>query len=192
MSSAAVFCSVRKPRLSKGHISRELSNIVLPNWAKYWRKDVRSVKTRVFRRWSVLFVHRTRALVDSGSWIVLIYNGFTCAYHVQYHSTFYQNKTAVVPLPAHTSDRLQPLDVIVSDPLKQFANTAIDTAMKKSQARTTRLANLGELEVWEAIVGVYRRSLTKENILSRFPGSDLQPLNVSPFTRLMSWVFEIF
>lgn len=46
---------------------------------------------------------------------------------------FFKNMIAVIRSPAHTSDRLQPLDLSVFGPLKHFPNTAIEDVSRDHQ-----------------------------------------------------------
>lgn len=115
---AVVFKGAREPFLSD-HVSRtRVSQIVPPTWACFWRKELGSVATRVFNLWVKRFVSVVRSNETPKEWKLLFNDG------LRSHMTAYaikilkEAKIAVVALPAHTSDRLQPLDVIVFGPMK--------------------------------------------------------------------------
>lgn len=76
-------------------------------------------------------------------------------------------------LPAHTSHFLQPLDVVVFQPLKHFHAKAVDDATRRG------CSSFDKVEFLHAIDGIRKNTFKRNTILSAFRLTGLVPFNPS-------------
>jgi len=91
--------------------------------------------------------------------------------------TFFAARVVVIALPAHTSDRLQPLDVCVFGPWKHYSNQKVRELAEHGAHNTEALATLKGYDVVKAIIDGYDKSFNVANIVDGFNVSGL-PLNL--------------
>lgn len=84
-----------------------------------------------------------------------------------------ENKIVVMALPAHTLDRLQPLDVSVFGSLKKAVNQFFDKCTKKYSNCFPDGAMLSALNVLSFIVYGYSAAMKSENIVFGLKKSEL-------------------
>lgn len=89
------------------------------------------------------------------------------------------NKIGFMALPAHTSDRLKPLDVSVFGLFKNAANYFVDECTKRYSDCSLNFAMLSAQNVLSSIVYGYSAAMTSENIVSRFKNAGLFYLHAS-------------
>lgn len=90
---------------------------------------------------------------------------------------FEKNCIAVMALPAHTSDRLQPLDVSVFCPFKHGSNKSVDERVRSSSIVSGGGVRFGGLDVRRCIHSGYQSSFTANNIESGFKKTGLWPFD---------------
>lgn len=122
---AVVFKGGREPSLSNGIVPRQVSNDVPESWRAFWRKEVALFDFYLFVQWACALIPLARAQVNAGEWIVLLYDALRVHVTCEVINALHMNCIAVVAMPAHTSDRMQPLDVSVFGPFKSFANRTV-------------------------------------------------------------------
>lgn len=179
VSPAVVFRGEREPHLSSATQSKRVSDICPPPWCVYWRKDIASMDTQIFRKWVKEFVPKARAKVNQEEWIVLFYDGFRAHMASDVIDVLAKRKIAVMALPSHTSDRLQPLDLTIFGPMKHYSNLALDSLVQKFVSLPGGGLRIGGLYVWECIQEGYEKAMTTSNIMSGFRRSGLWPLDAS-------------
>lgn len=177
IAPAVVFRGEREPLLTSPTISRKASEVVKDPWLLFWRKDVASVDTGIFRRWIDNFIPLARAHVHSSEWIILYYDALRSHMSAGVVHKLAESKIAVMALPAHTSDRLQPLDVSVFSAFKHWTNKRIDERISHYATRFVGDKRFGGLDIWECILEGYNAALSSSNVVSGFAKSGLWPLD---------------
>lgn len=176
---AAVFKGVREPTLTEFLTPTKVSKLMPPGWNCFWRRDVASVDSNIFKKWAHKFVADVRARNDNERWMILFYDA--CRSHMTTAAidVFRAANIAVMALPAHTSDRLQPLDVSVFGPLRHFVNTSLTHMALEAKTLYRTQQKLSGGEVWRAIVAGHAKAFTPNNIKSGFLKCGLWPLNIN-------------
>lgn len=131
----------------------------------------------LFEMWIRKFIAHINSVRVGDKWYVLFYDAHRAHMTSAVIENLYRNKIAVMALPAHTSDRIQPLDVCVFRPFKHFVNEAFT----KKAAELRRLIH-GEIRlsgdhVWDGIYEGYTRGVVVSNVRSGFAKSGLWPLH---------------
>lgn len=88
-----------------------------------------------------------------------------------------ENGVHLLTFPPHCSHRLQPLDVGVYGPFKNYYNTAAAAWMTSNPGKTISIYTVPEL-----VKSSFNRSMTRNNILSSFEKSGIHPLNPEIFS----------
>ena len=106
-----------------------------------------------------------------GAYRLLILDG-----HESHHSTDFEvyckeNNIVTLCMPAHSSHRLQPLDVGCFGPLKAAYSRQIEKLMK------LHFTHISKVEFFHAFHAAFLASITKANILGGFKGFGIRPLN---------------
>lgn len=83
----------------------------------------------------------------------------------------------IVTFPPHTSHKLQPLDLSVYSPLKNYYNQAVETWLYNHKGNTFDI-----YAVAEALGAAYPKAFTPSNILSGFRKSGICPFDPDIFT----------
>lgn len=172
-----VFKGVREPTLSSGAMSARVTQLVKEPWSVYWRRDTASVDSYIFGRWIDRFIAAVRTDVDSNDWAVLFYDALRAHMTSTVVEKLYKEKVAVVALPAHTSDRMQPLDVSVFGPMKQYTVKHLSQRSLEMERQIPGEYKLTGIELLDAILHGYEKSITIANITSGFQKSGIWPLN---------------
>lgn len=160
---AVVVQGKREPTLSDFGSVKKVTDVVYKSWKVYWRSENASVETVIFPKWVHDFIPRARERIADGEWIVLFYNVLRAHMTCEVINLFNNNMIAVMELPAHTSDHLQPLDVSVFGPLKHYVNQFIEEACAEARKVCVR-ASLDGIPVWDAIYKGYGKALAEKNV----------------------------
>jgi len=174
---APIFRGLREPFLSTGCYSRKVSELMPQGWKAFWRKDVASVDSAIFYSWSTEFIKEVRSKYGEQDWLILFWDGYRAHMTYRVINMFRANKVAVIALPAHSSDRTQPLDVSVFGPFKHYANLAVAKRAKEQTVVDKRFEKLARMDIREAIVSAFGSAFTAKNIFSGFKMSGLWPCN---------------
>lgn len=131
--------------------------------------------TTIFSRWIDVFISAAGANMED-EWIVLLYHTLRLHMTVSVIERLVK-KIAVIALPAHTSDRVHPLDVSVFGPMKHYNNKSVRKITLDGQRKISGQYKLKGLNMWAAIIDGFQKSVTKKNIASGFEKSGLWSLN---------------
>ena len=120
--------------------------------------------------WVQHFDQHTKGCMK-GTYRLVILDG-----HESHHSTEFEiyckeNNIVTLCMPAHSSHRLQPLDVGCFGPLKTAYSHQIERLMK------LHFTHISKVEFFHAFHAAFLASITKSNILGEFRGSGLVPLD---------------
>lgn len=88
-----------------------------------------------------------------------------------------ENNVTLLTLPPHCSHKLQPLDVAVYGPFKNYFNAAAESLMLRQPGKPIQIYDLPELSK-EAI----EKAFTPSNIISGFKCTGIYPFNENTFT----------
>jgi DDE superfamily endonuclease/Tc5 transposase DNA-binding domain len=118
--------------------------------------------------WIAHFDEHTR-LKTIGAFRLLILDGFTS--HIEYEFIQFCNTKKIIPftLPPHTSHLLQPLDVVVFQPLKHFHAEAIDQAVRTGDT------TFSKIEFLAAFKGFHSEAFKRSTIISAFRATGIVP-----------------
>lgn len=123
--AVATFVCECGPALSKGAICAKVKDEISPLWKVYYRKSKKYFETFLFTKWARNFISVARFHVADNKRTVLFYD-YSRSYMTSIAvKEFCRNRIAVIASPAHTSDRLQPLDVSVFGTLYSYVNPAL-------------------------------------------------------------------
>ena len=102
---------------------------------------------------------------------LLLLDGYG-SHHTREFIRFCDNN-GIIPfgLPPHTTHYLQPLDVVVFQPLKHYHAKAVDIVVREG------CTNITKLEFLSFIQEVRRQAFKTETILSAFKKTGIQPFN---------------
>lgn len=173
----AGFRGVQEPSLSAGPVKTKVSDLVGPERKAFWRPKKANVNTKIFFEWVDVFISAARANIKEDEWIVLLYDALRLHMTGSVIERLVKRKIAVIALPAHTSDRVQPLDVSVFGQMKQYTNKSLSKMALDAQKKISGQYKLNGLNIWAAIMDAFKQSVKKENSASGFAKSGLWPLN---------------
>ena len=111
------------------------------------------------------------ALRQKGAWRLLIFDGHGSHLTYKFITYCWDNKIIPFGLPSHTSHILQPLDVVIFQPLKHYHKQQVEVA--------TRLGcdDFNKVEFLNAIQLIRRKTFTETTIKASFREAGLYPLN---------------
>ncbi|KAJ3551518.1 hypothetical protein NPX13_g11344 [Xylaria arbuscula] len=109
--------------------------------------------------------------------------------HESHHSTEFEvyckkNNIVTLCMPAHSSHRLQPLDVGCFGPLKAAYSRQIERLMK------LHFTHISKVDFFHAFHAAFLASITEANILGGFRGSGLVPLDPEHVISKLEVVFR--
>ena len=122
------------------------------------------------------FLPQAKARNTSGKTILLIYDGHKSHETIELRETAVQHEIQLYRLPAHTSHRLQPLDVGVFGPLQRAWQNRCAVAMDDSGEGITRQ------QVVKEYMMARTESFKETTILSAWKKSGIVPFNPGVFT----------
>lgn len=173
---AAVFKGVREPTLSD-YVSRiRVSELMPSGWVCFWRKEVASVDGNIFHKWVQKFVPIARRGREPNVWMLLFYDA--CRSHMTTKSiqALRDARIAVIALPAHTSDNLQPCDVSIFGPMRHYVNVNVTERVLQERRDGLTSKGLSGIAVWGAILEGHDKAVNCKNIQSGFAKSGLFPI----------------
>ena len=151
----------------------------------FYQREMPGVDSRIIYDWAQKFLEDTAELRKKSQYILLLTDGYGA--HVQFNTLqlMKENRVIVIAMPAHTSHRLQPLDVSVFSAYKSYIQKEIHTMAK---CKTI----LDAFDIAICIRNAYSSSHTTVNIVSGFYRSgawDEQLLDAT--IDLLRWLFSI-
>lgn len=131
-------------------------------------RDIPGVDTGIFIQWAKNFVAETVTLPSKFEYIVLLMDGY--AAHVSYEALaiLKKNNIVVVALPAHTTHRLQVLDMSVFSSFMNKVRELINDRSITNRGRNNDIYTLCEI-----ITKAYEESLSSSIIRHGFAGCGL-------------------
>lgn len=108
-----VFSGVRELCLSNYVLSQPVSSLMQTRWTAYWRREVASFNKKIFAKWIFIIVEWLRERFSADNMIVLFYEAVRSRMTSDVVKKLADRNIAVVALPVHSSDCLQPLDISV-------------------------------------------------------------------------------
>ncbi|KAJ8911107.1 hypothetical protein NQ315_003369 [Exocentrus adspersus] len=88
-----------------------------------------------------------------------------------------ENNVILLTLPPHSSHKLQPLDVSVCGPLKNYFNSAAESMMLRNPGKPIQIYDIPGLSK-----GALEKAFTPSNIVSGFKRTGIYPFNENTFT----------
>lgn len=159
--------------IENGNIVTQTYTTYLPRGACVaMRAEGGGIDIANFLSWAQLFVSSVKDLTSNGRKVLLTYDGYAAHMSLPVLQLFRTNNIVVYALPAHTSGKLQPLDVVAFSVYKRNLNNLI--------AKVVRADATDELDMFHfcAIMReAFYESFTRENIRASFKRSGMWPIN---------------
>ena len=127
----------------------------------------------VFYNWFCKFAER-----NTQRPLLLIMDGHSTHLNLKLIRKAREENITLLKLPAHTTDRLQPLDVCCFGPLKKIWDRTITDWSRRFQAR-----RIQKSEFITLVGNVWNRSFTPENILAGFKKCGIYPVDRTVYPR---------
>ena len=135
------------------------------------REDLAGVDKFSFERWAADFGIECKSLTALGQKVLLLYDGYRSHMSLKALEILKANNIIAYALPSHTSATAQPLDVSVFNSFKHF--------LRKSIKAATKSVDSTEYDLFDLCIFIrdaYERSFTRENILSSFSRTGVNPM----------------
>jgi hypothetical protein len=120
--------------------------------------------------WIQHFDSHTNSL-RKGAFRLLILDGYESHHSTEFELYAKEQKIITLYMPAHSSHRLQPLDVGCFGPLKTTYSRQIERLIK------LHITHITKVEFFNAFYAAFQQAITKSNAISDFRGSGLVPLD---------------
>ena len=132
----------------------------------FYQREVPGVDSDIIFDWAKKFVRETAHLRSKSEYLLLVIDAF--AGHVQFRTLNYfkENRVVVLAMPAHSSHRLQPLDVSVFSAYKSYMQREIH-----KYSRSKKVLDVFDVSI--CIRDAYSASHTTGNIVSGFRKSGI-------------------
>ncbi len=154
----------------------------LPSPCYMYMREIAGMDSDIFYSWAQHFVLETAHLRRGGQSLLLVVDGHGS--HIQYSTLqlLKDNNIFVAGLPAHTSHALQPLDVGVFGPMKEYFRQLLSTRT----IATAQGCRFDVFTVCELLSKAYNKALRRCNIMGGFKKSGLwvQELRGPDFSRI--------
>lgn len=175
--TAAVFLGIREPSISNRVSHTKVSKLIPEERVAFRRRDVASVDTFISNKLVTTFTGVVQKRRNPQKWIIYFYDALRS--HMSYYAieTIHAGNIAVLALPVHTSDRLQPLDLSIFGPWRHFAKAAVtNTAVEENRVygRDAKLSG-----VWDFILHSNNKAILESNMKSAFRNAGLFPYGYS-------------
>jgi hypothetical protein len=176
-SSFPFFYIFRGKRFGQNYIQRCEAGATMAMQPRAW------MTSYLFGAWVSRFIELVRA---SGSITpeyrhLLILDGHISHVSVEVVQEARRVGLDLLTLPSHTSHALQPLDVSVFKPFKQFFRQYRDYWMSKN---LNQPASKDTLAQWVSLS--FRKALTKSNIKAGFPSTGIWPFNAQAVDTMLA------
>jgi hypothetical protein len=114
-----------------------------------------------------------------GSKRLLLLDGYGSHHTIEFIGFCQDHSIIPFGLPPHTTHILQPLDVVVFQPLKHYHAKAIDLIIREGCINITKLEFLGYIQE------IRKQAFKRETILSAFRKTGIHPFNPQPVLQLV-------
>jgi len=138
------------------------------------RQENGGVNSEIFYSWATQFVKMAGDLTANNRKVLLIYDGYRSHMSLKVLNLFYANDIIAYALPAHTSGKTQPCDVVLFGCFKDELNKVMNSMLSP-----------GDVHVWDMLDfcsmlrEAYERSFTPVNIRASFRRAGVWPLDPS-------------
>lgn len=112
-----------------------------------------------FYEWAKVFIESVRDLTASGRKLLLTYDAYRAHTTLSVLELFKKNNIIVYALPAHTSGKTQPCDVVLFDAFK--------TALKETMTRLVEKEEYRDLDMFDycsILRDAYHKAFTRDSI----------------------------
>ena len=106
-----------------------------------------------------------------GTYRLLVLDGHESHHSVEFELYAKENNIVTLCMPAHSSHRLQPLDVGCFGPLKAAYSRQIEGLMK------VQITHVSKVEFFHAFYAAFQKAITTSNIQGGFRGAGIVPLD---------------
>lgn len=162
-----------------GHVVAETYADYLPRDAVIsTRADHGGVNADNFFQWATRFVAHIEDLTNGGRKVLLVLDAYRAHMTMRVLEYLDKNNVVVYALPAHTSGKTQPLDVVLFGSFKKHLNEGILLA-----ARRDRVDRFDTFEFCALLRSAFYAAFTRKNIIASFRRSGICPFDAS---RLLS------
>eukprot|EP00171_Calliarthron_tuberculosum_P002526 IDg2526t1 len=162
-----------------GHVVAETYAEYLPRNAVISTRDDRGgVDGDNFLQWAKLFVAHVKDLTAGGRKVLLTYDAYRSHMTLRALELFEKNNVQVYALPAHTSGKTQPCDVVLFGVFKRRLNEAVQLAGSADNAD-----QVDAFAFCAMMRFAFYKAFTRQNIQASFTRAGLWPLDA---TRLLS------
>ena len=138
----------------------------------YFREDIAGVNTECFYKWALEFTKHVDHLTSGGRKILLTYDSYRSHMSLKVLEHFKTSNVLVYALPAHTSGKTQPLDVVTFGSMKQSLDELISNAIEIETLEAFDIYQLCTL-----VKKAFTKAFTRQEIMSAFERSGLWPVN---------------
>lgn len=138
------------------------------------REKCGGVDMHNFLNWGLEFVKSVKDLTANNRKLLLTYDAYRSHITLDVLELFHENNIIVYALPAHTSGKTQPLDVVMFSPFKKALNESISLC-----------STVGKIDIFDVfdfcrmLSYAYRKAFTEANIVQAFKKSGLWPIDSS-------------
>lgn len=106
------------------------------------RNDLGGVGSEYFLSWAETFVKHVQDLAANGRKVLLTYDGYRAHMTLGELQLFKENNIIAYAIPAHTSGKLQPCDVVLFGEFKKAFNVVL-----QEMQRTEQASSMGRFEM---------------------------------------------
>lgn len=146
-----------------------------PPGALYTCSESGWINSEIFVEWLRHFISTVKPTPSNT--VLLIMDGHYChTKNLEAIQLAKNNGVVMISLPAHTTHRLQPLDVSFFKPLSVYFNEASDKWM-----RTNPMKSITQFQISELLAEAYGRAATIEISISGFRKAGIWPVNRNAF-----------
>eukprot|EP00171_Calliarthron_tuberculosum_P005712 IDg5712t1 len=138
------------------------------------REKVGGVDTTNFYNWALLFIESVRDLTANGRKVLLTYDAYRAHMSLPVLELFDRKGIVVYALPAHTSGKTQPCDVVLFAAFRAALTDAMIRLVQKDAAR-----QLDMYDYCSILREAYHQAFTRDNIVASFRRSGLWPVDPS-------------
>lgn len=132
----------------------------LPDCYIYY-KETAAANSEIILDWAEKFLIETESIRSEGKHLLLILDGYSGHLQYKFLNLMKKNRVVVIALPSHTSHVLQPLDVTVFGPYKNYLQHELHRL-----ARIT--VKINAFTVAKCIANAYSKAFNSSNIISGF------------------------
>lgn len=136
------------------------------------RADCGGVNSNNFYLWAQHFVAHIAPLTNGGRKVLLIYDAYRAHMTLRVLEFFDKNNVVAYALPAHTSGKTQPCDVVLFGVFKKKLNDFLLRATQEDRAE-----KIDAFEFCALMRAAYREAFTAKNIKSSFARAGIWPLD---------------